>query len=171
MWLVPDRSASVYARLRRLIVELAQRFGTPPFDPHVTLLGGLDAPLGSVRRDLARLAPSLRPCEIRLGEVVSRGEYFQRLVAVVESTPDVTAAHERAKAVFAGHRPAYRPHLSLAYGSLTEAQTAVLCDLANASGVMGTRFTPAGLELWRTDGPVEAWVCVAALRLGPANDR
>ena len=49
LWLEPDDDAT-RARLAALIRTLAARFESPPFAPHVTLLGGLPGgPIGRAR--------------------------------------------------------------------------------------------------------------------------
>ena len=171
LWLVPDRSGPVFARLRSVIEALARRFDTPSFDPHVTVLGGLDRPLAGLEADCVRLAAPIEPYEIALGEIVSNGVYFQRLIALAAPTAAVRAAHEAAKAALAVGAGPYLPHLSIAYGDLDADETAELASAAAAAGVSGTHFTAATLELWRTDGPVEGWSRAGAFARGTARAR
>jgi hypothetical protein len=171
LWLVPDRSGPVFVRLCSLIEALARRFNTPMFDPHVTLLGGLERPFDEVRAIGEAFAPGVEPYVIRLGNIVSNGIYFQRLIALASPTATVLGAHERAKAAFGAKAMPYLPHLSLAYGELEEAQTAQLQATAVAAGVVGTTFSTPSLEVWRTDGPVASWERAGVFTLGMTRGR
>ncbi len=171
LWLVPARHGPARATLRQTIERLAGRFGTPVFDPHVTLLGGLEGAFEALSTAAHRLATVIPPCEIALGEIVSRRSYHQRLVAVVAPTPELEGAHSRAVASFSGEASAYWPHLSLAYGDLDEGATAELAAMATAAGVSGLCFDAAALELWRTDGDVGAWRRISSFELWPGRAR
>ena len=171
LWLVPPRRGALSRKLRGLIEDLAGRFGTPVFAPHVTLLGGLSGASTALSGGAERMARRLEPCEVRLGEIVSRDAYFRRLVSVTAPTDALLAARELAAAAFRLPAEPYWPHLSLAYGDLDPVQTASLLAAAVAAGVSGQRFAASTLELWRTEGPVGRWRCVASLRLGAARGR
>jgi hypothetical protein len=171
LWLVPDRRGPEFAKLRRLIEDLAERFGTPIFDPHVTLVGGVEGTFESISVAAERLLLSLPSCELALREVVSRSSYFQRLVAPVELTPELTWARLRALAAFAVEEPDYWPHLSLAYGDLDEGGSQQLLAAAVAANVAGMRFAAARLEAWRTEREVAEWAPLIRYELPPGRGR
>ncbi len=163
LWLVPE--GAVRERLGRLIAELARRHGTPPFEPHVTLLGGLVLPEGEVLAGAQGLTRSLgRPC-VQLTVLDASDEYFRGLFVRVEETETLLAAHALAAQTFGGEAgPPFVPHLSLLYGHLTpDAKREALSDLA---GTFGTGFEAGQLQVVRTEGPPADWRVLAALPLG-----
>src|SRR5688572_23271295 len=80
IWLMPSEEDGVL--LRRIIVELARRFGTPEFEPHLTLTGDLHQPPGTYVRlleDLATACPAfVQPIE----DIVLTEAYFRSFYAV-----------------------------------------------------------------------------------------
>ena len=170
LWLVPERDGPAFAALAELIRDLARQFDTPVFDPHVTLVGGLEgdeAALAAAAKDVAGIE---RP-QIELTEIVSRDSYFQRLVVAAAPTPPLLRAHALARAALGAETAAYWPHLSLAYGELDAAQIRRLLVIATAAGPVGAHFPAAALELWRTDGAVSGWACTASFPLPPGRAR
>jgi hypothetical protein len=144
------------AGLRRVIEDLARRFGTPRFEPHVTLLPGLPGDEGGILEKAAGFAPSLPPFEVRLGEPEGGGTYFRRLIARAEPTTALVDGHRLAARSFdRASDPEFLPHLSLLYGHLGAEVVAALC--ASEAGRVPGRFAVRHLDAWRTDGPVSAW--------------
>lgn len=163
LWLVPE--GAVQERLGLLIAELARRHGTPRFEPHVTLLGGLVLPEAEVLASAQGLARRLgRPC-IQLTVPDLSEEYFRCLFVRVEETKSLLAAHALAAQAFGrGARPPFVPHLSLLYGHLTPAaKREALSELA---GRFGIGFEARHLQVVRTEGPPADWRVLAALTLG-----
>lgn len=162
LWMLPP--ADVGDRFRSLIADLSRRTGTPAFEPHLTLAGGIDA--ATERAAAARVAPlaaRLPPLPIRLTEVGTTGEYYRCLFIHAERTPLLQRAHHEACAVLAQEPGDFMPHLSLIYGEIGAADKArIITDI-------GTRFdlafTVERLALYSTAGPPPAWRRVAALAL------
>lgn len=162
LWLVPAGEACV--RLSRVISDLSRAHGTPSFEPHVTLLGGLREPLEVVLTRSTSLARALRPFEARFGAAGISDEYFRCLFLVVEETPDLLEARVRARRLFgrAGDPPLL-PHLSLVYGSLWRQEKE---RIAAGMGNLPRSASVDSLDVVRTDGPPESWQRLASLGLG-----
>jgi 2'-5' RNA ligase len=161
LWLVPEEP--IRAQLSETIRRLALRLGTPAFEPHVTLLGGLlrpEAEVVSKAEALARLVPRL---ELRVSGVEGRDEYFRCLFLRVEDDPALLDAHSRALAVFgrAADRPLL-PHLSLVYGRLGDEEKRTLIAEIDSS----PSFEVAALEVHETEGPPVRWHRAARLPVG-----
>jgi 2'-5' RNA ligase len=163
LWLMPE--GGVHPRFAGLISDLAARLGTPAFEPHVTLLGGVDAPLEEVRAQVAVLARALPPIEVRLRVVDGRDEYFRCLFVAAEPTPGLVSAHEAAAhALGVARGTPFEPHLSLVYGHLDAARKE---SLRRELGEQPATFVARTLCLYRTEGDPSGWRLEACFRLGP----
>ena len=160
IWLVPD--GEVRDRLAARIAEWGRRHGTPSFEPHVTLLGGIGGREGDVLGRGALLAASLRSLTIRLTGLRRSDEYFRCLVLEAERSPDLLAAHERASDLLGlRDRPPFLPHLSLVYGRLA-AEDVSAAEEALRAIALPLRFEARRLEIHRTEGTVAEWRRLAA---------
>jgi hypothetical protein len=155
VWLVPE--GDVRETLSALIATLSRRFGTPAFEPHVTLLGGIGGGEGEALRRVALLAASLRPLAIRLATVGRSDAYFRCLFLEADRSPDLLAAHERASGWLGARDSApFLPHLSLVYGRLGE-EDAFSAREALRSVALPLAFEARRLEVHRTEGAVAEW--------------
>jgi 2'-5' RNA ligase len=163
IWLVPeDEEASL---LRRLIVDLAQRLGAPPFEPHVTLRPGLPGPKAKIIRTTGHLlAADLEAMAVPLGPAEGRSQPFRCLYLPIALTFRLVHAHALFRSAFApGDEEPFEPHLSLVYGLLDEEQKGRLAGEL-AAKVPG-RVRLGAIEIVRTEGPVETWQSVARFPL------
>lgn len=167
LWLMPAEPAA--RRFASVITTIALRLGSPVFDPHVTLLGGLTLEEEVAWPRARALASALAPVRVRLVRAGWRPSYFRCLYAEVEGE-GIVRAHGTARAVF--HLPEgqpYEPHLSVAYADLTELEQASLAVEVDrqlpATVVLDT------LRLMRTTGAVGEWRSIADVRLPIADCR
>jgi len=153
IWLMP--AGTVYDALREQISDLSREFGTPTFEPHVTLMGGLEGKEHDVAASTARLAGIVRPYRIILRGAAQTDYYFRCVFSTADKEDEVMDANRAAKEVFGRHDDApYMPHLSLVYGNLPEetrnALVAKFDDLV-------AEFPVDRLHLFRTEGIVPQW--------------
>ncbi len=114
LWIIPTGEA--YALTSGYIARLSSLYDLPPFEPHVTVLGGVPVPEADEMRELAG---SLVPFPIRLTrEVEYRAETFRCLFLQAYKTEALMEAYLKAGALFGQPAGSYFPHLSLAYGDL-----------------------------------------------------
>jgi len=117
LWLMP--SGEVRQRLAGTMLELSRQYGTPAFQPHVTLAGSIVGPAREVTSKMKDLAKRIPPFTVRLTTVGGLEEYFRCLFVRVEQTHPITSANAAAQEIFRlPKQPAFMPHLSLLYGSL-----------------------------------------------------
>ena len=167
LWLVPESGTETHQLLDKFVRNVATQYQTPIFDPHVTLLGGVEGKEQDMREKTLTLAEQLAPYEIQLGEIGSSATYFQILFSRVQETSAMMNAHAAAQKVFAVDKGYYVPHLSLAYGDLSNEQVATLRQIiAQSNKFTGMHFRAQGVELWRTVGTVEEWCIVATFPFG-----
>jgi 2'-5' RNA ligase len=164
LWLLLPREAQ--ARFQVLISRLSERLGTPVFEPHITLLGGLG---GSGKELCARtraLAGAIEPLEVRLQEAICLDEYYRCLFVEVAPSRALHDAHAAARQVFDQRSNAgFYPHLSLVYGDLEEKEKATILNEIGRHFDESIRIEK--LALYDTSGPV--WRCVERVGLGGGN--
>jgi len=164
LWLVPEPEAG--QALGRLIATLARRLGTPPFDPHVTLLAGLTRPAEEVARRAEGVANGIESAlTLSLRTPEGTEEPFRCLYLPVQPTFNLLAAQALARATFGvDQEGSFAPHLSLVYGRLEAAQKVALASEVATELPGPTRFDT--LDVVRTTGPVSRWGRIARFRLG-----
>lgn len=163
LWLVPEPEARQV--LGRLITTLARRLGTPPFEPHVTLLSGLIRPAEVMRKAEgvanaieSALTLSLRPPE-------GAEDPFRCLHSPVPPTFNLLAAQALARATFrADPEGPFAPHLSLVYGRLPASERIALAREIVAELPERARFDT--LDVVKTPGPVSRWSRIGRFPLG-----
>lgn len=105
-----------------VIHELADRYDTLPFEPHVTVYGGAfsnDAELEPVRRALADAAAGTGPITLQVAGLGVTEEYFRSLFVSFGEDPALRRLHEAVKgAVAQDSGYLLVPHLSLFYADL-----------------------------------------------------
>jgi len=165
LWIRPPAPAR--AQLEAALDGARLRFGGPRFEPHVTLLGGIELPAAQAQPRLEQLAHGLKPFTIRLDRIDRRpGEYFRRLFLRVVPQPGLEAARRAAQSCFGGSDGAdFEPHLSLVYGEAPITAS----DLAEFEALAGLDFQVESLCLVNAarDVPVEQWRTLAEATLAP----
>jgi 2'-5' RNA ligase len=163
VWLTPEGPEA--QAVGAIVSELSCRFGTPPFSPHVTLMGGLALHPEAVVSRCRELARGLHPFSLRFLGVQRGADYFRTLYVLASPDLPILDARQRAESLFAAHpKESFMPHLSLLYGALP-AETARLLADEVASSAPATLLLQT-LEVVSTEGPVSDWRSLARLSLG-----
>lgn len=169
LWMVPPPEC--FAHLSALIADLGRHYDTPCFAPHVTLLGGIRAPLDEVVRGLER-ALADAPCAssgvmLNAGEIACGDAYFRCVYARIDEAEGLTALHEAALARFAdAPREAFEPHLSLVYGNLSSSQReAVKARVEQSGGLPCARFEAMRVDVVRINAQPAEWRTVKCAAL------
>ena len=116
LWLMP--TGGTCERLAAIIRHLSQKHGGPLFEPHVTLLGGMEGEEEEICQKTMRLAQGLRPFEVQLTKPGYQDSYFRCLYLHVQETPSLMEAHAQARLIFTQREELqFQPHLSLLYGT------------------------------------------------------
>lgn len=159
LWAAPASDGPLRARLSDLIKDFSDRYRTPPFAPHVTVLGGFGEPQGLSEEEVmsrcAALCKGLKPYTCRVKELSSGASYFQCVYLLMEKTEEVQHPFTKACAALDVVPKDYMPHLSLVYGDLATEQKEAAKQLVTSGSndlLPGTSFVVSSLELWRTDG-------------------
>ncbi len=130
IWLRP--CAEQADKLAAVINRLSAAHGTPPFPPHVTVIGNGDAAnIADVERLLDEIACDQLPIDLQVDSVEHTTAYYQCVFFVCPATAPLLAVRSACGRALR-HKQArpYLPHLSAIYGSLDEAEReAVATDL------------------------------------------
>lgn len=117
LWLVP--SPDHESALRTIVAELAERYETPLFEPHVTLYVGTMAsgvePVAALA-SAAEAADVEPPLELSVEGIRSTELWNKTLFIELESSRSLTAISQAAqRALQSPNRYPLEPHLSLSY--------------------------------------------------------
>jgi 2'-5' RNA ligase len=182
-----------------VIGELANRFGTECFEPHVTLLSMFEARdehLPEVLSELERVAKNFKPFRVPLQKKVTSGErFFQCVYVLCEKPPALVGLHDAVKTSLVGltsshvqlhlhlANPTYMPHLSLVYGDLSAEQKKTASQHAEEAMHMqdnhGSLWSPQGMEIesfdvyltpMAEDHSTKDWSRVAEMKLTHSVD-
>jgi 2'-5' RNA ligase len=163
-WLVPA-AGSRRDHLADLIRRLADEYGTPAFQPHVTMVASFDEDADAAVGTLESLVSGVPPFEVAFSAVGQEPVYFRSLYLRAEPSTRLTAMHEAGRRAWALDLPPYMPHLSLLYSDLREEEKSPI------PGRLGLRLpltiTVDAVELWGDFGqPADRWRRIARVPLG-----
>jgi 2'-5' RNA ligase len=151
IWLMPEGEAR--ERLKGVISLLGERYSTPLFEPHMTLIGGL--PGKDNIRKASGLASLLSPLAISLREAGYEEDYYRCLYMRAEETDALLRANEAAQEVFGRGDGQFMPHLSLMYGELPAYIKEEI--IGQMGGKCALSFRAESLRLFSTIGGPEDW--------------
>ncbi len=154
IWLEPE--GITRRRLKKIISSLSDQNGTVPFEPHITLLGGLMSAPKIIIKKIEELAQRHSPITLTLRSAGHTNNYYQAIFFKCVRNPNLTKLNREAK-IFLSKSSPYRPHLSLVYGELPKNQREkILSDIKKIS-LVNLTFTVKSLSLWQAKGPVKKW--------------
>lgn len=162
IWLVP--SSEVKSVLDKTINNLAQKYKTPVFEPHITLLGDIKTSKEDVLEKANLLARRLKPFNVDLGEISYSTTYFQNVFVRAVSNAQLMQAYVEAKNIFKQDVGVYMPHISLIYG---------YHNMEERNNIASEVDLPKGLSfkvdklvvIPATDNPDE-WEHIAEIKIG-----
>ena len=162
LWLVP--SGEAHTRLQDVVSQLSERYHTPSFEPHITLLGevvGSESELASKTRELISAVQKFR---VELDSVDCREEYFKCLFLNVRENDALRKANNTSKRIFGRHTDqTYMPHLSLLYGNFSPAtKEEMIREIGNQWSVC---FAVESIHLFSANGGPEEWYRLAEFHL------
>jgi 2'-5' RNA ligase len=152
VWLVPGPRETVF--LEQQIERCSRALGSPPFPPHVTLCSDPAVTRLAAVGSLRELPLSSTFTALEFGD-----DYFHGCYLRANDDQALRKLQAHCVATLGGAAPrGYPPHLSLAYGVLSEDQRATAAALIVELPV---QIAFDRLELWETSGPVSSWCKLA----------
>jgi len=154
LWLMPDEQT--YLKLSELIIDLSTTHQTPSFEPHVTLLSGIEDKAKTALAKTEALAAALRPIQASLTNIEYLEYYYKCLFFRTDDSQSIFEARYEAEEMFE-HTPIdpFIPHISFLYGALPVFdKKAIIAALGNDFFV---NFRMTKLRLVETSLTPEHW--------------
>lgn len=150
LWVTPQKDSDLYRKLKNLIEDLAKRFSSPIFEPHVTLIPEVKSLEENIKNRALKLAGLIKPYKITLDLVDYTDNLFQSLVIRVKATKEVIEANKKARDVFLGHGGTlYVPHLSVMYMTDLDNETKKQLIVEIENQFKGQEFEAQSLQIWQ----------------------
>lgn len=166
VWLMPQ--AEDEAMLAGIVAELAATFGTPRFQPHLTLVEDRPCDEADLARQLRVVADGIAPFAADIQGIGTSDLFFRAFHAHFARTGPVLELKRRAIATIAASPiESFMPHVSLAYGvedsaRRQEAARQVEARLAGSA----IRFDRLAVVRSAQAIPIEDWAVRAMVALG-----
>ncbi len=159
LWLMP--TGAVYQEFSRLISQLAKENSSIEFQPHITLVGNVEAVEEEMIMKTRDVASLIHPYFIKLVDIGYTDYYYRALYLNVNPSPEVLAAYQVARKIFFGDSDtSYMPHLSLLYGDFSvEVKKQITSKIGNN---FNNEFEAHTLYLYLTEGIANDWQEIAA---------
>lgn len=160
LWLRPF--GNIAFSLRQRIQKLSKRYDTPDFEPHVTLLGGLNAGEQELIQWTDMLGHSIAPFDIKLTRLATGNSFYQSLFIEIEKTDELMNARRRAEDLFdVKSTSTFKPHLSLLYSDFSVPEKKRL--LNTMSQEIDLQFKATNVLLIKSEGTPDQWDKVHAV--------
>lgn len=165
VWLMPD---AAWAREFGAIVDdLAGRFATPRFEPHLTLIGGQPFGREDLKRRLTPAVTGVAPISRPVLDVVTGDAFFRSFYALFGAEEGLGDLRRRVNVAVLGADPgSFMPHVSLLYGAVEAGAKAAAAAEIRAA-LKGRTVAFDRIEIVRSgdEVPIEDWKSVAAFPL------
>ena len=114
IWVIPPEP--LYGQLKDTIEKLSREFGSPTFEPHMTLLGNINQNDEDIEVKIKEMANITNKFELSLGSISFSTTYFQSVFVRINSTTELMELNLKAKGLFNMENNVFMPHISLLYG-------------------------------------------------------
>ena len=157
-------SGEAYTKLKNLISQLSEKYSTPVFEPHVTLIGSVLGPEDEILSKTSKLASVIEPYRIKLRKIGYLDEYTKWLFIKAEKTDEVMNANLKARDIFNRQDDSeYMPHLSLMYSNLPlKIREEIITEIGEESNIT---FDVGAIHLFSTTGEPKEWYRVKEFAL------
>ncbi|MDZ5450592.1 2'-5' RNA ligase family protein [Labrys sp. ZIDIC5] len=165
VWLMPVAEDELM--LATIVTELAERFGTPVFQPHLTLVEDRHCDEEELARQLEAVAAGIAPFAADIQAVGISDLFFRAFYARFERVGPVLELKRRAIAsIAASPIENFMPHISLAYGVVDDPsrQAAARQIEARLKG-KAIRFDHIAVVRSAQSIPIEDWAIRATIPL------
>lgn len=157
IWLMPpsDQEEAFGAIVR----DLAKRFGSPVFQPHLTLVEDMPRSCEELKPLVELVAEGMASFEAPIETVEESELYYRSFYARFPVTPELRALKERAVDLFkVGSVETFMPHISLAYGVAESPEKAkAVADLRGKLQGRSVRFDRVCIVSSSQQTPIEEW--------------
>jgi len=154
LWLMPE--GIVYARAYAIIKHLHKRFDSPKFEPHITLLSGIEMSEDNAIWHAEKLNDEINSIPIRLTKPAYGNDYYHCFFLNADLSQPLVSARQKALSLFeTPDSTPFEPHMSLLYGDI---DLPVKKSLVEEYGhLQRWEFIVDHIDLVRTGDDIEEW--------------
>lgn len=154
LWLEPG--GDIAYKLKEQIRELSEKYETPKFSPHLTLLGSLEGSETELTSLTNTLASSSKVFTINLTKAGYRDRFYQSLFIHAEESSELMTLRNTAVGLFeVAEQDGFMPHLSLMYGDISQNKKQRILNLIGREFYL--QFKAKHIALVKTSGIPEDW--------------
>jgi 2'-5' RNA ligase len=161
IWLMPAAGDDML--LAGLVRGLSQRFGTPPFTPHLTIAGDTDRPVTVLAAAITQVARAIGAFSETVAAIETSEAFFRSFYARFAVVPPLAALKHR---LDGQATEAFMPHVSLLYGPVpTGPKAQAAAEVAGTLTGRAIRFDRLCVVTSGQDVPIDQWRIVATATL------
>jgi 2'-5' RNA ligase len=157
IWLMPP--AELEEAFAAIVKGLAKRFGSPIFQPHLTLVEDMLRSWEELAPLAEQMAEGMISFEAPVESVEESELYYRSFYARFPVTPQLRMLKERAVGLFkVGSVETFMPHISLAYGVTESLEKAkAIAELQRELQGMSVSFDRVCIVRSSQQTPIEEW--------------
>jgi 2'-5' RNA ligase len=165
IWVIP--AAGDLAALERLVRDLADRFGSPRFQPHLTLVEDMERSVDDLVPLVERIADGIGSFEAKVEEIGAGDFFFRSFYARFGAKGPLLELKRRAiEKVLPGDIAEFMPHISLAYGvEETLAKRDAIAEVENLLLGKPVTFDRVCVVASGKELPIDGWAVRAEIPL------
>jgi hypothetical protein len=165
LWLTLEEGTAVARQFRETIDDLAATHeDAVVFEPHITVVGGIDGDRTALTETTQSLAAETDPLAVTFGDVRCSTTRHQCVFQLVEPSIELFNLHQRARDALSLSSAAYFPHLSLVYSNMSVSRRIAVAASID-TGSLPKHAQLSTLKLVDTTGPVSTWQPVISVQL------
>jgi 2'-5' RNA ligase len=159
--IVPNKN--LLKELTDIVKQLSEKYHTPIFVPHMTIVGGFESDLKTIKQKLASIARTVTPLNLELGPISFSTTYFQSVFVRVNSTAGLMDLNLKIKKEFNLSNNAFMPHISLVY-DIPDMKTRE--KISKEIELKNTKFTATELGVITDSFNPDEWKTVFSIPIG-----
>ncbi|MCG7391624.1 2'-5' RNA ligase family protein [Microvirga sp. ACRRW] len=157
IWLMPI--AEQEQKFASIVRDLAKRFNSPVFQPHLTLVEDMPRSCEDLQPLVEQLADGVASFQASVGSVEESELYYRSFYARFPVVPQLKLLKERAVDLFkVGSLETFMPHISLAYGvTQSDEKTRQIAALQSKLQGLNVTFNRVCIVSSSQQTPIEQW--------------
>lgn len=160
VWLLPNRGTDAYQQLDETIEKYAQLYeDAPRFDPHITVVGGIEGNKSVLEENIRSLAKEQDPFDAEFIKVQCSTTRHQCVFLLVEPSIELFSLHQEMSESFNMSGGMYVPHLSLVYSDMSIEERLEMVKSIELSSLPKTAHINA-VAFIETTGDASDWEAV-----------
>jgi 2'-5' RNA ligase len=153
LWLKP--SIESFRRYQSIITDLSDIHQTQSFEPHITLMSGINDISDEAFYKISILAALIKVFDDNSTTLSMHNSYYKSLYATIQSNTTLDNLSAEIQALFPKNNYEFQPHLSLIYSDLTKVEKLKIIEHQK-------KFHPKligleGIQIMKTIGASTDW--------------